>query len=165
LKNPQDKTRCRPIPRDELIEAYVSGTPLDALRKRYGVCLRRLWRILERRGVPRRSCREARLEQGRQGRAKPPPDTIKGISVAVLKEAYLAGSSAPTLSKLYGLSTSTIFRYLRLHGVVTRTTGQARKINWSLLPKEEVMARMVALRAAKGRQPAPESGEPPSVQQ
>ncbi len=98
----QSQTRLDPRQINDLILAYQSGNTVKDLAVQFQIHRTTVSKILERRGVPRRSC----------------PPTPEQIDQAV--KAYQAGSSSKMIGDLLSVDASTVWRTLRREVVKMR---------------------------------------------
>lgn len=118
----------RLIPRDEAIEAYLSGVSLDTLRRRYRVCGRRLKRILQRRGVEVRDIAKARQMLETVGYPKIRSVIPEGIDLDEMRKMYASGLGVPSVARALGLTTGKTRGLLKRCGVVERSLYQSAQV-------------------------------------
>ena len=102
---------------ETLVNAYLAGTPREALSAQFGLSDISIYRVLRSAGVELRNERQERTSEYRSDLQK---------RNAVIEADYQAGLDVPDLMQRYGLSKNTVHRVLR--DVPSRQTSRQRSI-------------------------------------
>jgi transposase len=115
--------------RDQVIDLYRGGMTGPAISLQVGLSESAIYRLLKKAGV----------DSGRE-RQKTALRRISDDQVEGLAARYRAGETAPSLAEEFGVTTTTLTKYLRRAGVSVEQ-GEKRRRVWS----DEQVAEMVSL--------------------
>lgn len=115
--------------REDLVNLYHSGATGPAIAEQLGISESTVYRVLRKAGVA-----------GGQERQKTALRRISDSQVSEAARRYVDGETAPALAAEYGVTTTTLTKYLRRAGVSV-SQGEKRRRTWS--PKQ--VAEMVEM--------------------